>query len=116
MRGRKTFYLDRRNGKLLGVCAGIANYTGWDVTFVRVAMVVVTLAGLFPWSLLAYGLAGWLVRRQPLGAGADYDRPLPRATGEVRDAMREIDRRMAEVETYVASPNGRLASEIEQLR
>ena len=30
------FHLDKRNGKLMGVCAGIADYTGWDVTLVRI--------------------------------------------------------------------------------
>ena len=28
----KSFALDKSNARFLGVCAGIANYTGWDVT------------------------------------------------------------------------------------
>jgi len=28
---RTRFYRDKRNGKLFGVCAGIADYTGFDV-------------------------------------------------------------------------------------
>jgi phage shock protein C len=35
---------------------------------------------------------------------------------DVRSRFREIDRRLAEVETYVTSSNSRLAREIEQLR
>src|SRR5919206_387763 len=33
---RTRFYRDKRNGKLFGVCAGIADYTGFDVALVRV--------------------------------------------------------------------------------
>ena len=32
---RTKFYLDKRNGKVMGVCAGIADYTGLDVTLVQ---------------------------------------------------------------------------------
>ena len=44
MAARRTkFYLDKQNGKWLGVCAGIADYTGIDVVWIRVGAVVVTL-------------------------------------------------------------------------
>src|SRR3954469_6410944 len=33
---RTRFYRDKRKGKLFGVCAGIADYTGFDVSLVRV--------------------------------------------------------------------------------
>ena len=36
---RTRFYRDKRNGKVFGVCAGIADYTGFDVNLVRVCMV-----------------------------------------------------------------------------
>ena len=42
---RGKFRLDKTNGKLMGVSAGIADYFGWDVTFVRLAWVVGTLIG-----------------------------------------------------------------------
>ena len=40
------FRLNRQRGKLMGVCAGMSDYFGWDVTLVRVAWVVGTLFGL----------------------------------------------------------------------
>lgn len=116
---RKTFMLDKREGKLMGVCAGIANYFGIDVTLVRVGMVVLTVVGGFPWTLIAYGVAGWVARTEPVHA---YDRVEPvspartTSTHEVRETMRDIDRRLAEVDSYVAVPNSSLAHEIEQLR
>ena len=117
MKIRKKFYLDRANGKMMGVCAGIANHFNVDATFVRVGLVVVTLLGAFPWTLIAYAAAGFIAKQRPLGFDdLDEPRPLGRSTREVRETMRDIDRRMAEVETYVTSSNGRLAREIEELR
>ena len=45
MTARK-FTLDKRNARLMGVCAGIARYTGIDALWVRVLTVVSVLAGL----------------------------------------------------------------------
>ena len=55
-----SFTLDRRNAKIMGVCAGIANRTGLDVTLIRVALVLLTLCALGPTGVVAYLLAGWL--------------------------------------------------------
>src|SRR5215472_7332177 len=33
---RTRFYRDKQNGKVMGVCAGIADYTGFDVALVRI--------------------------------------------------------------------------------
>ena len=41
----KDFRLDRRNAKLWGVCAGIANYFGVDATMVRLGFVAGTIIG-----------------------------------------------------------------------
>jgi phage shock protein C len=39
------FRLDKANGKLMGVCAGIANYTGIETVWVRVGFVAGTVLG-----------------------------------------------------------------------
>ncbi len=113
---KKIFQLDKRNGKLMGVCAGIANYTAIDATFVRIGAIVVTLLGAFPWTFVAYGLAAWLAKPKSGGLYEMDGPPLRTSTYELRGSMRDIDRRMAEVETYVTSQNSRLAREIEELR
>ena len=56
-RGR--FALDKANGKLGGVCAGIARYFDVDVTLVRVGFVLGTLIGFG--SLILVYLAIWLL-------------------------------------------------------
>ena len=120
------FYVDKRNKKWLGVCAGIADYTGMDVTLVRIGMVILTVCGGFPWTAIAYVIAGWMAPRKPLEMYEQKPeekkfwqqvRTSPRRTvREVRSKFREIDRRLADVETYVTSSDGRLAQEIERLR
>lgn len=55
-----SFTLDRRRGKIMGVCSGLANRTHIDVTLIRVAVVLLTLCALGPVGVVAYLLAGWL--------------------------------------------------------
>ncbi|MBU3077079.1 PspC domain-containing protein [Sphingomonas quercus] len=57
------FRLDRSNGRLMGVCAGIAQRTGLDVTLVRVAVALLTLFSFGVVGVAAYLLAGWLAPR-----------------------------------------------------
>jgi phage shock protein C len=122
---RTKFYLDRQNRKWKGVCAGMADYTGLEVMWVRVGVILLTLAGGFPWTLVAYLLIAWMANERPHGL---YDtsedakfwqgvRTNPtRSTTEVRSKLREIDRRLADMETFYTSRNTQLASEIESLR
>ncbi len=123
---RTKYYLDKRNGKLMGVCAGIADYTGIDPTWVRVGAVLLTLLGGFPWTVIAYFVTGWVARDKPSEyAASDPEetkfwqgvRAKPgRSIRDVRSRFRDIDRRLADVETHVTSQNSRLAREIEALR
>lgn len=113
----KKFHLNKSDGKFMGVCSGIADYFGVDATFVRIAAIVVTLLGAFPWTLLAYGVAAWAAKpADALAYDAESSRGGRVSTKDLRLNMRDIDRRMAEVEQYVTSSNSSLASEIEKLR
>ena len=111
-RGRK-FEVDRENGKMLGVCAGLANLTGIDATVIRVGTVLVALFTSFTAVLVVYLVAG-LVGARTRGPALATSR----STGgdESRERMRSLDLRMQAIETYVTSSNSRLAREIEDLR
>jgi phage shock protein C len=116
-RVKKSFRLDRANGKIMGVCAGLANYLGVDVTFVRVGAVLVTLLGAFPWTLIAYGVAAYLAKSRT--RELDDATSAPAVRGSLRglkETTRDSDRRLAEVDSYVAQADSRLAREIEELR
>jgi phage shock protein C len=112
------FSLDKENGKWMGVCAGFARMTGWDVTLVRVGLVVVTLAGGFPWTVIAYVAAGIIAKppRRAFGGDLVPARTPRTSTAEMTGSMRDLDRRLAEVETYVTTGNSTLAREIDALR
>ncbi|HYE27278.1 MAG TPA: envelope stress response membrane protein PspC [Allosphingosinicella sp.] len=119
------FYLDKKNGKFMGVCAGIADYTGVDVTLVRIGTVLLTVLG-SGMTIIAYFIVGWIAPNKPRELRDETPeqtkfwqgvRASPaRTVRDVRSRFRDIDRRLAEVETYVTSSNSRLAREIEQLR
>ena len=57
MNGR--FLLNRQEGKLMGVAAGLADYTGIDPVLIRLGLVAaLLLTG--PVVILFYVLTGWL--------------------------------------------------------
>ncbi len=121
---RTKFYLDKQNAKWWGVCAGVADYTGIDVTVVRIGAVFLTFVT-SGWALLAYVLTAWIAPSKPFGLYEDAEdakfwqgvRSNPsRSTAEVRSKFRDIDRRLADIETLYTSRNSRLADEIDSLR
>lgn len=57
MNGR--FILNRRQGKVMGIASGLADWTGIDVLIIRLALVVGTLIT-GPVVVLLYILTGWL--------------------------------------------------------
>ncbi|CAN5422785.1 hypothetical protein BH10PSE12_BH10PSE12_28990 [soil metagenome] len=56
----RSFTVDRRNSKIMGVCAGLAERTGVNALVLRVGLVLLTLFALGPVAVVAYLLAGWL--------------------------------------------------------
>ena len=119
-----TLYRDKANGKLLGVCAGIADYTGVNTLWVRLGalmLIGMTSGGIIPF----YFIAGLALNKKPDELYVDRDeqkywqrvRQSPKRTArEIRSRFRDIDRRLAEVETYYVTSNPRLSAEIERLR
>ena len=123
---RTTLYRDKQNAKLMGVCAGIADYTGVNALWVRLGFIVALLSGILsPIVLPLYLLAGLLLNKKPQHLYVDREeqkywqrvRQSPQRTArEIRSQMRDVDRRLADVETFYVSSNPRLTAEIERLR
>ena len=122
---RTRFYRDKRHGKILGVCAGIADYTGFDVNLVRVCMVAAVF--LSSGSILPfYVIAAFITPDKPSElAVADSEerqfwqgvRASPARTArDIRSRFKDVDRRLADIESYVTTENRSLAREIDQLR
>ncbi|RVU03604.1 envelope stress response membrane protein PspC [Novosphingobium umbonatum] len=121
---RTRFFKDKANGKVMGVCAGIADYTGIDVLWVRIAALIM-LSATSGTAFMVYLAIGILAQDKPKELYADRQeqqfwqgvRQSPSRTArEVRASFRDIDRRLAAVEAYYVSSNPRLAEEIEKLR
>ncbi len=122
-RSPNRFYRDRRHGKLFGVCAGIAEYFGFNRTMVR----LVALLGLFAFTVptvIAYIAAGLLVPVQPRDMYASRDeavfwrevRTEPGGTTRgLRHKFRDQERRLAAIEAYVTSREFRLNRDIADL-
>ena len=53
------FLLNREQGKVMRVAAGLADYTGVDALVIRLTMVIATLIT-GPVMILLYILTGWL--------------------------------------------------------
>lgn len=124
---RTRFYRDKRNGKFMGICAGLADYTGLDVTLIRFGLIASVF--LSSGSILAvYFIAGMVSPDRssdhlPLPDNKedrDFWRSVRRSpTRTVRDLrlrLNDINRRLGDIEGYVTNENRTLAREIEQLR
>ncbi len=122
---RTKFYLDKRNRRLFGVCAGIADYFGWDPMWVRVGMVAGTVlgGGFLP---VVYLAVAWLAQAKPLALynESEEDRRFwrnvrvspQRTVRDVNASFRDSDRRLRDIEAYMTSSNRQLANEIDSLR
>jgi phage shock protein C len=122
---RTRFYRDKRNGKFMGICAGIADYAGFDVTLVRITMIAAIF--LSSGSILpVYFIAGMVAPDRPRELDATNEderefwqsvrRSPARTARDIRLRLKDMDRRLGDVESYVTTENRTLAREIEQLR
>ena len=121
---RTTLYRDKQNAKLMGVCSGVADYTGVDAFWVRLGFLALTFISGGS-TIPFYFLAGILLNKKPAHLYSEPDeqrywqrvRQNPKRTArEIRAKMKDVDRRLADVEAYYVSSNPRLTAEIERLR
>lgn len=120
---RTRFYRDKVNGKVMGVSAGLADYTGIDAIWIRLGFLIATIT--MGWPILIYFALGFMAPKKPAHLYTDRSeqqfwqgvRQSPaRSAREVKAKFRDIDRRLAHVEEYYVSGNRQLSDEIEKLR
>ena len=116
-------YRDRENGKLLGVCAGLADYLGVDVMFVRIGTFLGAVFFTMP-IVGAYLLAALVLKPKPPRVYAsreeeDFWRTVatkPDVTvAGIRQKFRDVERRLTGMETYVSSKEFELNRAINDL-
>jgi phage shock protein C len=117
-------YRNRGNGIIAGVCAGVADYFGFDLFWTRV--VVVVGAFVFPTLILVYVILALVLKpaapRSRAASEQDDDlgrrvRAEPHATlSSVRHRFRDLDARLQRLEKYVTSERFRLDREFAGLK
>jgi len=111
---------------IAGVCAGIADYFGFDVTMTRI-VVVVGLFVFLPTTLIAYILLALLLPSKPRVTERYRDhasetlqrsvRSAPHSTLDtIRHRFREVDGRLQRLEKYLTSKRFKLDREFESLK
>jgi phage shock protein C len=111
------------SGKIFGVCAGLADYFGFDVTVTRV---LVALGAVFspPFVIVAYIVLGFLLPvRSYEGGERGASDPVQRqvrsnphsSLSGVRYRFRDLDVRLQRLEKYVTSNRYKLDREFQQL-
>ena len=89
-----------RRGMALGVCRGLAGYLGLPVLVVRAFTVVLFVAT--GWvGVLGYLAGGLLIRLEPVDG--ETSGHLHRAVGKLSRRARDLDARIAQVESHVTS-------------
>ena len=120
---RRKFYRSRDRAVCGGVCAGLADYFGFNLKATRV-LAVVALCMATPVTLVAYFGTVFLVPVAPDGGRQpNYDpefrkavRSSPRQTlSDVRRRFQSLDSRMARLERYVTSSRFNLDQEFKKL-
>ena len=124
--GPRRLYRDRDNGIVAGVCAGIADYFGFEVTITRV-VVGVGLIFFLPTTVVAYIVLALLLPTKPRESMRARDdasdtlqrsvRSSPHSTlDNIRHRFREVDGRLQRLEKYMTSKRFKLDREFESLR
>ena len=116
-------YRDPDNGKIAGVCAGLADYFSWNVDAVRFATIVAAI--LFSVTTVAlYIAAAFFLPKKPKDLYDDKTeeqywrkyRKSPKDTlADTRYRFRKLERKLSRLEAYVTSDRYDLDREISNL-
>ena len=121
--GRRRFYRDSSRAMIGGVCAGLADYFGFNLKVTRI-LAVISLLMAMPATLLAYLGVVLLVPATPKRPERpDYDEAFRKAVrSDPRHTMAEVGRRyqkmearLARLERYVTSSRFNLDREFRKL-
>lgn len=119
----RRFYRNRDKAMLAGVCAGIADYFGFNLLVTRFLAVIAFLA--MPVTVLAYIALIVLIpsvstREMPSSVDPAFRKRMrssPTQTmNDVRSRFKSLDRRLARLEKHVTSSRYQLDREFDRLR
>ncbi|RMB02808.1 envelope stress response membrane protein PspC [Eilatimonas milleporae] len=117
-------YKNPEQGRIMGVCAGVADYTGVNVCAVRMLTIILAIFTGFWLVLIGYFILGAILEPKPQDLYADEEeeefwrqtRTQPDYTAvELRRRFRDIETRTAKMEAYMTSKRFRLEQELRSL-
>jgi phage shock protein C len=127
---KRELYRDPVNGKISGVCAGIANYFGAEVWLVRIVVISAALLGGTFLVLLAYIAMTFMLEKQPVTYSANIKaqqehtlKSKPWQRGQAPDELLRVlesdfarlDGKIRDLEAYVTSETFRVNREFSKL-
>lgn len=65
MKTKGELYRDTQKGKIAGICAGVAEYFGWEAWLVRILLVSAVLLAGGPFFVVAYIAAWFILDKKP---------------------------------------------------
>lgn len=87
-KGRGELYRNTSQGKIAGVCAGIADYFGWETWLVRILVVSGVLLGM-GWFIVIY-IAAWFILDKKSGHTSSVNRTAQKPnTGHAQTAHQQ---------------------------
>lgn len=122
---RDKLYRNSEDGMVAGVCAGLADFFGFDVTLTRVVVAIGML--IFQTLIIVYIILAIVVPKRPISSDRDA-RPRnpymeqrikaePHATlRSVRHRFKDLDHRLQRLEKHVTSKRYNLEREFEGLK
>lgn len=121
---RDKLYRDGEAGMIAGVCAGLADFFGFDLSLTRVVVLIGTLV--FPTLFFVYVILAILTPKKPVSGLADDTRDPylekkikaePHSTlRSVRHRFKSLDHRLQRLEKYVTSHRFDLDREFDGLK
>lgn len=114
MNGRKLWRIPQQ-GKVRGVCAGLAEYLDIPVRLLRVIVVLSLFLGLFMFTVVAYFILGLVLDEKPADA-PDQHMPTARdLLDELETSLKSDERNVRDIERYVTSETFSVRSRFRQI-
>ncbi|MCE0491556.1 envelope stress response membrane protein PspC [Pantoea sp. Mb-10] len=114
MKGRKLWRIPQQ-GKIRGVCAGLAEYLDIPVRLLRIIVVLSLFFGLFMFTIVAYFILGFVLDEKPEDAPEQRTPSARDLLNELESALSSDERNVREIERYVTSETFSVRSRFRQL-
>lgn len=113
---KKKLWRIPQQGKIKGVCAGLAHFLGVPVRLVRLIVVLSLIFGLFIFTVLTYFILGWWLDPMPEAIEAAERQPdTRRLLNQLSHQMQRDEENLRQIERYVTSETFSVSSRFRQL-